>query len=161
MTTLTLAIVFIVFAIIWQGVVRSCMYFFNSRIEKSMDTIATELENDDYKETLIQNEIEPFKLIKFKKSQLGFISKAVGAIELFIFYALTLTLYITEVSDVEKLQYVITIFFAWMALKIFGNYQQWSGAIFGRATFYAFLIGSILNIGGAVAVGYLAFSFIL
>jgi hypothetical protein len=43
----------------------------------------------------------------------------------------------------------------WVALKIFGNFQQWSGAVFGRATFYSFLIGTFLNIGSAILIGWL------
>ena len=99
----------------------------------------------------VGEEVEDFENIKTKRGKLGIITKVVGYFE-FIFFGilvLMMTLFFRE-SFTEAVFQLLPIMGGWIALKVFGNYHQWSGAVFGRASFYIFLLGSVLNIGIAI-----------
>lgn len=102
-------------------------------------------ENDDFKK-----EIQGFKLIQNKKDYLGFITKIIGYFEAIFF--IVLTIIILKYSPLNN-TFIVSVAGAWIGLKIFGSYQQWSGVVLGRTTFYIFLIGSIINIIGSIVLG--------
>jgi len=103
-----------------------------------------------------------FELIQKKKDTVGYITILIGSFEILFFGALTILLLRYLGGSVLSIFREITIFAGgWIALKIFGGYQQWSGAVLGRAYFYTFLLGSIINIITAVVIGYAFFVLIL
>ena len=118
-----------------------------------VNKLKSELIGDRAKE-----EIENLDNIKIKRGKLGRITQAIGYFE-FIFFAafvLLAILFLRE-SFVNMFFQLIPIAGGWIALKVFGSYQQWSGAVFGRASFYIFLLGSILNIILANLSAYIVF----
>jgi hypothetical protein len=92
----------------------------------------------------------------FDDGGLRFIRSYIGWLEIIFFAALTFVLCkygnLTNIVDGYKIVGVSAS--AWITLKIFGNYQQWGTPIVGRVLFYIFLIGTIMNISAAVALGY-------
>lgn len=100
-------------------------------------------------------EITAIFLVKQKKRELNFITTIIGAAEILIFAGLTILVIKTPNLDIlEGVNEVGKFSGAWIALKIIGGYRPWTGAVFGRAYFYVFLIGSILNIMFAIIIGW-------
>ena len=149
-------------AISWQSFVRKILHIINTRIEVSMNSIKDcaskinpNIDESDIK-ILNENEIKPFLLVQIKKGSLGFLTQIIGYLEIFIFIILTFALlkYDPNLFNFHTMKVLGITISTWMGLKIFGNYQQWSGPVFGRALFYTFLIGSLANIAGGIILGY-------
>jgi len=146
----------------WQELVRKIIKQINKKIEISMKKVekyATK-ENLNLK-NLKENEIEPFLLIKIKKEDLGFLTKIIGYLEIFIFFILTFLLlqHNFVLSNLDTIKIIGIVISGWIGLKILGNYQQWSSPVFGRALFYNFFISSLVNITGGIIFGYIFFKF--
>ena len=145
-------------AVGWQEIIGKLMKWINERISRSMAEVMQHAETE--KETYgtdslirLRQEVEPFSLVSIKRRKLGFITKIIGYLEMAGFAYLTILLLISNKNLLEISQTLGIAISSWIALKIFGSYQQWSGPVFGRATFYTFLIGSIANIAGAIMIG--------
>lgn len=95
-------------------------------------------------------------LIKKKKEKLNFITTIIGVIEIALFGGLAFILVQKNYSFYEIFNTLTTFAGGWIALKVIGNYQQWSGAVFGRACFYIFFMGTIFNIVIAILIGLVA-----
>ena len=110
-----------------------------------------------------QKEHFNFALILKKKESVGYITKVVGYFELALFAGLTVLLikFTGGGSVFMGFREFAILAGGWIALKIFGGYQQWSGAVLGRAYFYNFLVGSIANIMLAAAIGFVFAMFVL
>lgn len=146
----------------WQKLVREIIKQINKRIEISMKKVEEYAIKENFNlKNLKENEIEPFFLVKMKKKDLSFLTRIIGYLEIFIFFILTFFLlqhnFILSNLDTIKILGVVTS--GWIGLKIFGNYQQWSNPIFGRALFYNFFISSLVNIIGGIIFGYIFFKF--
>jgi len=85
----------------------------------------------------------------------NFITRIIGIIELFIFSSFSYMLIISKQGLEHCFVSITTVILGWIALKIFGNYQQWKGPYLGRASYYVFLIGSLLNILLSISLGML------
>lgn len=138
-----------------QTLVGQCIYWVNSRIGKLEKDILEAAEAHAVKEEAVR-EFSIFKAnIKAVKRGLKIIRTTIGAFELVLFA--TFTVIAIEAYGLSKSFEVVKFIgisaSGWIALKIFGNYQQWSGPFLGRPIFYIFLIGSILNIAGGVILG--------
>jgi len=57
--------------------------------------------------------------------------------------------------DAEK--QLLTTLGAWLAIKTVGSYQNWGDPRLGRATYYRFLIGTLLNIVFGIVLGFIFF----
>jgi hypothetical protein len=57
--------------------------------------------------------------------------------------------------DYDFLSRIAFIVLAWMGIKVIGNYGQWKRPIFGRSTFYVFLIGTTANIIVGILAGWI------
>lgn len=145
-----------VFAIIGiEKITSEIVRFLYKRIKKSMTRITEkEAENGNPKTIqALEEETKPFQLLELKKEDLGFITKIIGYLEISIFFYITILLSRSNTNLLDQTRFIGVAITGWLALKIFGGYQQWSGRVFGRATFYTFLIGSFINIGGAIIIG--------
>ncbi|MFC1629728.1 hypothetical protein ACFL11_00670 [Patescibacteria group bacterium] len=100
---------------------------------------------------------------ELKEFNLKWVTYTVGVLEVIMFVALAFFLMKEKGNsfNLEKIPKIIMEIAkyagGWLGLKIVGNYQKWSGAIFGRANFYKFLLPSILNIILAVIIGFVGF----
>ncbi len=131
------------------------------RLKKYISDSKTNIEELKISGEKFKEEIGNFLLLEKKKEELGIITCIIGWLEILLFVFLTIALVkIDNILFVEKFKILSTIIMGWIALKIFGNYYQWSGTILGRSTFYIFLIGTIINILGAILIGFsVAYSF--
>lgn len=109
------------------------------------DLITKSIEQNDESN---EDEIEKWKLgCKLRNNNLQVITFAIGTIETIFFYGITFyLLHILKFSFFETLNYIFRIYAGWIAIKVIGQYQLWSGELLGRATFYIFLIGSMVNL---------------
>jgi small-conductance mechanosensitive channel len=106
-------------------------------------------------DSTITKEVANLKFIKIKKEKLGFITKIIGVIEIALFAFLVILLikkYNNQFSNGLIFDYV-KLFGGWIAIKTLGNYGQWSGAVLGRACFYVFLLGTLLNVFFGLLLG--------
>jgi len=148
-----------------QYLIRKLVDCLNKRIDESDKHIRAYLASEEgkkeikekgYKTADFYKESTGLFLIKKKKEKLNFITTIIGVIEVVLFGGLTFIL-IQENYDFYKIFVILTpLIVGWIALKIFGSYRQWSGAVFGRSCFYIFFIGSIFNIVIAVIIGLMA-----
>ena len=125
--------------------------------------IAEKIKKDEYKEKIKLAGLDKesamlYFIVKRHTGKEGlFIRKMIAYIELLLFGGLAFLLYkeTHRVLDINNIKILLTAFAGWMAIKIFGNYAQWSGTIFGRSTYYIFLIGSVFNAFIAITIGFL------
>lgn len=160
MKNLVIIFVFVLLFLGVQTLVRFVNEWLGSRIEGFVKAcegagIPKEIEQD------FKKEIETFKFLKLKKelNKLGLITVLIGLVEFCIFVPLTMVIlqrYGLNIFEVVKNIGIVTS--GWIALKIFGSYSQWSGAILGRSTFYIFLISSLLNIILAISIGIIFYN---
>jgi|GEM_PF-3086078 len=102
----------------------------------------------------MKKELATLKIIKVKKEKIGYIMKLIAHVEAIIFFSLGFCLIRRgHILSMSSASILLALIAGWMAIKIVGNYSQWSGAIFGRATYYLFLLGSFANIGMSFGFG--------
>ncbi len=158
-----------IFWFIWlalsQFSVKNFLNWLNAKINDYLpeaEKLDGEAGRKGYNTEDFKKELANFYVIRQKRKKLWIFTTIVGALETIVFSGLAL-LYLKKFG-VDPFETVVTMLkftAGWIAMKTFGNYQQWSGAVFGRLFFYIFIIGSILNIGLAIVAGYLiAFLFL-
>lgn len=106
-------------------------------------------------------EVRNFKKIRKAKDKFDLLRFIIGVLESAFFIFIAIIFLNKEGLGAGFFLIIAKAAGAWIALKIFGNYSQWKGMIMGRAHFYIFLIGSLLNILFSVIVGGLIFSFVI
>lgn len=135
------------------GFMQDCVRCTMDKMEKSESL----KQGNRYYKDLIEKEVHPFLLLREKREGLGFITRLIGWFEIVLFAGL-LVLILQFPSNISSPVDVVKIlggaFAGWLAIKVVGSYGQWSGPVFGRATFYLFLIGSIANFVGAILIGF-------
>lgn len=145
-----------------QSLTRMLVNRLSSKVNDSLKPLAKEAKKLSklYKHKELINSFfqEKFdnELIRKKRRKLAGITIAIGIVENLFFIFLTLIFLQRSGFDsifIEIPKYVV----GWIALKVFGNYQQWSGTIIGRSTFYIFLLGSIVSISLSVLLGAVIF----
>jgi hypothetical protein len=156
-------IIFLFFAFISQKITACCVNFLFDRIYKTSQKLKKQIaESKEKNDSSIFVEADNIATIKEKKKDLGLITKIVGITEMFIFGVLTAILLENYYSDTNNFVNLTGIFLkflgAWVGLKTLGNYQQWGGAIFGRACFYTFIIGTFISIIFGILFGSAIFS---
>ncbi len=109
-----------------------------SEVDKSVDRFLISLKFD-------RQDNEPIRKIV----------KIIGFFEIIIFGLLSLILLNNDGGLIFS-QNLLTIIGAWLGIKVIGNYQQWSDPILGRAVFYVFLIGTLVNIFAGIILGILS-----
>ena len=150
-TNYPLAVLIIVAVYVLQVAIQSLVHLLNNSVESFIKS--QEDKEGNIKDIEFKKEADGFKLFQVKKIHLGYITKIIGYFESFFFIIVTAVILFNGLG-VEMLP---TIAGGWIALKIFGNFQQWSGVVLGRATFYIFLIGSLVNIILSAGLGILYF----
>lgn len=154
-------IFFVVLSILLIGIIEQYIF---GKLSSAVygwltDEVSDLRRSDVFKED--DEEYKNFDKIQAKKQRLGIITKCVGYFEFELFSILPfLLLTHSQGGDLKSFMQLLPIAGGWIALKIFGNYEQWSGAVFGRSYFYVFLLESILNIGIALAIGWSLFNLI-
>lgn len=132
-----------------QFLVRKIVGLLMDKITKVGEELENEAkEKDYYNDSSLKKELADLKFIKIKRERLGFITIIIGIIEIIAFGFLNFLLihkYDTYLSYDITFGF-LKFFGAWMAIKTLGNYGQWAGSVLGRACFYAFIIGTFLNI---------------
>lgn len=108
----------------------------------------------------LKQEIDNLNIFKVKREKLFFITKTVSFIEFFAFFIAIVIFKSHHISNFEVFLSISKFAGAWFAIKSVGSYGQWSGSILGRATFYTFLLGTIMNIGIAVLLGLVSYKFL-
>lgn len=136
-----------------QWLVRLTVKKLNKRIEEVSLILRQGVEKSSKSD--FGKESDDFKMILKTKEGLGFITNIIGLIEMIIFSGFTILLTQHYSNNFfEIIIALVKVSGGWLALKIFGSYHQWSGAVLGRAYFYVFLMGSIINIFFSVIMGY-------
>lgn len=82
-------------------------------------------------------------------------------VEVALFSIITIVVLESGEPLAEMVEYLGISSSVWLSLKVVGNHQQWSRNHLGRATFYAFLLGSIASILRAMLLGYVAWLLLL
>ena len=77
----------------------------------------------------------------------------VGSFEALAFYSVTIYL-IRIGGQSHPIETLLPIIFGWFALKAIGNFGSWSNPTYGRAIFYRFLLGTLLNITLSIGLAY-------
>lgn len=149
------------FAIIILGVlfIQLVVGYLVGRLYKSIKITAIELtEAQENQIASIHKESVDLNTIEEKRKKLGFITIIVSLIEMAFFMLLTIFFlnhygfkFFEIVPEFSK------FLVGWIAIKVIGNYGQWSGPILGRATYYTFLIGTFLNIMLATFLAFMLF----
>ncbi|MHB0977844.1 MAG: hypothetical protein ACYC1K_00310 [Minisyncoccota bacterium] len=157
---MVVSFIYIIGVIVYAIGLQFSVYSLTKKLYKKVEATIEEIEKDNHldpkEKKCLEDESVPFRLVKKKRKKLWPITTAVSLIELTIFSSLTVLLFCQDGLDVfQKVKIISITISGWLALKIFGNFQQWSGPVFGRANFYIFLIGSFANIGGAIVLGLL------
>jgi hypothetical protein len=80
------------------------------------------------------------------------LTRIIGVLEALSFYIVTI--YLVHIKTVHPMRSILAALLAWIALKGIGNFGDWSHETYGRAVFYKFLIGTLLNIALAVSLAY-------
>ena len=154
-----LVLLLVPFVFVWQKIAAFFLTSMINYVERGMKEVQAGV--DISTRPKLEEEIKNFELIKEKKKYLSLLTSIIGCFELVFFGCTVASLYFLDGAPETlfgKIQVFILVISGWFVIKVVGNYQQWSGAVFGRATFYVFLIGSFINILGAVAVGLLIIS---
>lgn len=146
-------VIFVALAL--QPVIAWVVSGLQRKIQDSMDDLAKNFENSEMVKNFIDNERIPFSLVGLKRRSLGFITKIVGVIEFLIVFWITVLTVRGDAGFPNGITLIAATISGWLAIKVIGSYQQWSGPIWGRATFYVFLIGSILNFALAISTAIL------
>jgi len=155
-TIITIFVVSVIISQLCTGKVVKCI---KRTIKKSSEDLLINLEtsnefkNAEKAKDLIRLGIYNMKADDKLKERLNFLTQIIGLIEFIIFGFLTIYLFNNEQIIFEKIKFFLIVFAGWFGLKAFGNYQQWGHEIFGRALFYNFLIGTLINIFFAVMFG--------
>lgn len=147
-----LAVLIIIAIYILQTITQSLVRSLNNSVEKLIKSHGSDEKGP--KNAEFEREASSFMLFQTKKTHLRYITKIIGYFESFLFVMVTTIILFRG----ENLGLVLTISGGWIALKIFGNYQQWSSVVLGRALFYIFLIGSLFNIILSILLGVLYYS---
>lgn len=150
-TLLDVITVVIVFALVSQKITKSVVKWLFGKILKTAINLA-ETKNELHKKA-VAKERPSLLAVAAKKKELGFITHIIGVAELIIFAILMVLLIHEELTFLELISSFLKFVGAWIGIKTLGSYNQWAGAIFGRACFYLFLIGTLLNIIFAVLMG--------
>lgn len=103
--------------------------------------------------------IDTFDLVEKTRTKIGLITNMIGIIEAVLFTGLTIIL-LFKGDWFITLQTLGVFAGGWIGLKIVGNYKHWEHVVAGRASFYVFFIGSLLNIFLSIAIG-LGFFYII
>ncbi len=149
-----------VFVVFNKGISFLLKYLYGLVINKG-DELFKEIDKDKNiaakKTDDVKDELDNLKILESKRQLAGFLTKMICFIE-FALIAFTTCLAFVEIFPREKrlLETFTPIMFViagWLAIKIFGNYQQWSGIVFGRSTYYIFLTGTVLNIVLSILIG--------
>jgi hypothetical protein len=158
----------ILFLIICQESIKKIVKSLNEKIKKGIPELESALEklknkeiDFKYTKSEFKKEKGTFYLLEEKKSinDFHFLTKTIGWFEIFFFASTTIILLKYGKNFIDSFQFLMITAAGWIGLKIFGNYQQWSGKFLGRSVFYIFLIGSIVNILGAIGIGWIIFLF--
>jgi len=88
-----------------------------------------------------------------RSSRVQELAKLIGSVELLIFGSISFYGVYKPDSASEYARRLLPILAGWIAIKVIGNYSQWSGHILGRATYYIFLLGTLINIGWGLILG--------
>ena len=161
MTKLLYFLIIILSAYIAQKITRVVIRCLNKEIKDAIPKLKEYSRNQNLTCTGLDKEVNIFYLLEDKKKEeLGFITRIIGWFEAIVFATLAIIIINNSAKNVlDIIKFLGIAASGWIALKIFGNYQQWSGAILGRSVFYIFLIGSIINI--LVAVVMIALFYLL
>jgi len=89
----------------------------------------------------------------YRSSRVQNLAKLIGSVELLIFGSISFYGVHRPDSVSEYVRRLLPILAGWIAIKVIGNYSQWSGHILGRATYYIFLLGTLINIGWGLILG--------
>jgi hypothetical protein len=148
---LQIIFIFTAFAVISQLFIS----FIVKRIFNQIVDVSQKLKDkNEYKESDIRKEAANLDVVKAKKRKLGFITCIIGTGELLVFGSLVAILIENyQFNFLDKVGIFFKFLGVWVGIKTLGNYQQWAGAIFGRACFYLFIIGTLLNILFAIGFG--------
>lgn len=150
-----------------QWLVRVFIMFLNEKInstEKHIRGLLKEgeiIESSKYNFENFYKESTDLFLISKRREIINYVTIIIGVIEILLFGGLTFILIQENYSFFDIFSKLSNFAAVWIALKIFGNYHQWAGSIFGRIHFYIFFIGSILNILFAILIGQIATEFFL
>lgn len=107
----------------------------------------------------ISQEIENLKIFEDKRVKLSFITKIISITEFIVFATSVIILVIHHKNDYYQVFLDVSKFLGvWLAIKTLGSYGQWSAIIFGRASFYTFLICTLINIFFAIILGLVWFA---
>lgn len=102
-----------------------------------------------------QEELINLKALNIVRKKTVHIMRIVAYIEFLSFFSVAFFLTRSDKNVKANITLALTIVAGWLAIKIFGNYGQWSGPILGRVTYYLFLLGSFANISIGLLFGYL------
>jgi len=150
-----------------QFLVKRILKCLNDRVKNASDSIYNFIQEIEEKEEKKFKEkkfnfnnfyIESTASMLLKKREGADFTPIIGSLEFIIFAGLTYLLIKNNYggSFLEIIKILATFVSGWIALKIFGSYQQWKGTILGRSCFYIFLIGSVLNIALVIFLGWCA-----
>jgi hypothetical protein len=166
METIALILIFLGLLSIEQCLIKNIILSrFEKNIKTSMDSLSKISHEESYQKEYgitayavnkLEEEISIFGLARLQKknekTRLNFIRSFISVIEVIIFAGITYYFAINNLLG-EKIIDIFQAFGIWMVLKTVGNYNKWSGPIYGRASFYEFFIPSIVNIVLAVGIG--------
>ena len=102
----------------------------------------------------ISQEVENLKIFENQRVKLSFITKIISVTEFIVFATLVIILFVHYKNNYYQVFFDVSKFLGvWLAIKTLGSYGQWSAVIFGRASFYTFLLCTLINVFFAVILG--------
>ncbi len=143
--------IFLLCASLIQLITQNVSGKINRSIEESMEKL---FQSGSKSASIVDREYENFKCIKDKKRDLTNITQIIGVFEIITFSVYSnFVVSMSESTLIDNIQTIAVAVAGWMAIKVLGNYSQWTGSVYGRATFYSFLIASGVNILLAIILG--------
>jgi len=151
-----LLFLYILISIFWLILSQICARFVTgSLLNKIKSTLKELVKKEELKPNSLDDDLSNLKIIEEKKKSLSFITIIIGIIEFIIFCLISIFIILKNLNNFLDMPVpFVQVLGGWLAIKTIGNYNQWSSPILGRAYFYTFFIGTMVNIIFATILGF-------
>lgn len=118
----------------------------NKKTENSLESIRCSDEK-------LNQSITSFSFSKEVSDKTNFLTCLVSFIEALFYFGLTILFFKEFNFSTENIIHFLQIIGGWLGIKTLGNFGQWADEHLGRASFYLYLIGSLLNLVFSTSIG--------
>ncbi len=122
-----------------QCIIKCILKNLNKKTKDSLESIRCSDEK-------LNQSITSFSFSKEVSDKTNFLTCLVSFIEALFYFGLTILFFKEFNFSTENIIHFLQIIGGWLGIKTLGNFGQWADEHLGRASFYLYLIGSLLNL---------------